>query len=141
MTVRTASTFLTAIALAGCAPAGIVTGAVPGLNMQPGKTEAAAASLAPGMTRSQVTALLGAPQGFLTEKNGTECLIYQDRDNSAVYGSAVYGATTARERVVVLKNGALVSHQLIASGIAPGVQMQMPGAPTVASACADAARG
>lgn len=121
----------TVLACTGCSP-------VPGVNTTAGKTEAAAAQLAPGMTRDQIVRLLGPPNGFLTQRNSVECLIYTDRDTSTVAWPNPY-MTIGRERVVVLKDGRLSQHQLVNTGVAPNVAMQMPGAPASTDICAQAA--
>jgi hypothetical protein len=117
---------LGALLLSACGPA---------INMTAGRTEAAAMQLVPGMTRDQVTRLLGPPQGFLTERNGVECLTYTDRDASTM-GIAM---TIARDRLIILKDGKLVQHGLINTGVAPNVVMQVPGAPSSASTCSQVA--
>jgi hypothetical protein len=122
------SMLVLALLFAGCG-SGIIP---PAINTLPGRTEAAAAKLAAGMTREQVVQLLGQPQGLLTERNRVECLIYTDRDAMSLNA-------LGRDRLVVLRNGRLIQHQLVNVGATPNVVMQMPGAPTSASVCAQAA--
>jgi outer membrane protein assembly factor BamE (lipoprotein component of BamABCDE complex) len=101
-------------------------------------TSSAAVSVAPGMTRDQVTKALGAPTSFLTERNGVECLVYAFSEPiNAGFGTS--HLRNSRERLMILKGGNLIQSQVINVSAAPNVYVQMPGTATSASACADAA--
>lgn len=108
-----------------------------GVNVAPGSTETGAMQLSPGMTRDQVAKALGQPGGFISQANGVECLIYTDRD-SRTSSLIMPTMTTARERLIVLKDGRLVENQLIQAGMAPNVG-RLPGQETSADVCAQSA--
>ena len=114
--------------MAGCAgPGGFTTSSIPG------RTEAAAAQLAPGMTREQVIKLLGPPQGFLQERNSVECLVYTDRETqTAPTAMTGHAMTMARDRIVVMRHGLLLEHHLIETGMPPKAAASTPVAVTTA---------